>query len=87
MIVLSFKSLTYAITMQLTKKAQAWADHLAATNKFEHDPVGCGENIAQGIVDPKDATQMWYCEVDDYKKNPNKWTPIPMIGHFTQVSA
>ena len=78
-------------------KAQAWADQLAASNSFAHDYDNTylngeyiGENIAMmsgGEAGAIDATRMWYCEVDDYKKNPNVWSSDPAIGHFTQVSS
>ena len=73
--------------------AQAWADHLAATNSFDHSPdsdlngVCLGENLYTATGDESsaiDATPAWYCEVDDYKKNPNVWNPA--TGHFTQVN-
>jgi len=79
----------------LNEKAQAWADHLAASNSFAHDYDNTylneeyiGENIAMmsgGKDGAIDATRMWYCEVDDYKKKPNVWSSNPAIGHFTQV--
>merc|ERR1719264_1701649 len=79
----------------LNEKAQAWADHLAETNSFTHDYDNTylneeyiGENIAMmsgGKDGAIDATRMWYCEVDDYKKKPNVWSSNPAIGHFTQV--
>ena len=76
--------------------AQAWADTLAATNSFEHSTpfdlngVCVGENLYSSTGDESsaiDATRAWYCEVDDYKENPNVWTSNPAIGHFTQVNA
>jgi len=83
-----------SIDPDLMDKAQAWADYLAANNKFEHTQEKylngeyTGENIAMmsgGEAGAIDATSMWYCEVDDYKKNPNVWVNSPAIGHFTQV--
>ena len=88
--------LTFAVKLQLMEKAQAWADELAANNKFEHTSVKnlngecLGENIAMmsgGEAGAADATRMWYCEVDDYYGTINKWQNSPAIGHFTQVSA
>ena len=73
--------------------AQAWADTLAATNSFEHSTpfdlngVCVGENLFFSTEDESsaiDATREWYCEVDDYKRNPNVWTDA--VGHFTQVN-
>ena len=75
-------------------KAQEWADYLAATSKFEHardtylNGEYVGENIAMmsgGKARAVEATRMWYCEVDDYKKNPGVFSSN--VGHFTQVSA
>ena len=80
-------------------KAQAWADHLADTTSFTHDYDNkyvdgeyIGENIASmggtgGENGAIDATRMWYCELEDYKKNPGVWSNDPVIGHFTQVSS
>merc|ERR1712228_588767 len=82
------------IDQDLMEKAQAWADELAANNKFEHTSVKnlngecLGENIAMmsgGEAGAADATRMWYCEVDDYYDTINKWQNSPAIGHFTQV--
>merc|ERR1712241_57348 len=82
------------IDQDLMDKAQAWADELAAKNKFEHTTVKnlngecLGENIAMmsgGEAGAADATRMWYCEVDDYYGTINKWQNSPAIGHFTQV--
>merc|ERR1712066_148966 len=83
-----------SIDDDLMEKAQAWADELAAEKKFAHNPdkslgeESVGENIymsSGGEASAKDATRSWYCEVDDYKENPNKWSNDPAIGHFTQV--
>ena len=80
--------------------AQEWADHLAATNcqgdchtpsaDLNMNGVCVGENLYSSTGDESsaiDATRAWYCEVDDYKENPNVWTSNPAIGHFTQVNA
>ena len=46
----------------LAQHAQAWADHLAATNKFEHaQNTGEGENLfkSSGDASYKDAVEAW----------------------------
>jgi len=81
-----------SIDDELMISAQAWADTLAATNSFEHSTpfdlngVCVGENLFFSTEDESsaiDATREWYCEVDDYKRNPNVWTDA--VGHFTQL--
>ena len=85
----------FCLYLQLMISAQEWADHLAATNTFDHTPgsdlilngVCVGENLFFSTEDESsaiDATREWYCEVDDYKRNPNVWTDA--VGHFTQVN-
>ena len=75
--------------------AQTWAEELARTNRMAHSPKprtmygqNVGENVYGGYDDSgREASELWYCEVDDYKMNPNVWARNPDIGHFTQVSA
>jgi len=76
---------------ELENTAQKYADYLARTGVWDHSVQGTqyrgsdvGENLYEG-GDATEASKLWYCEVDDYKKNPNVWTNEPMIGHFTQL--
>jgi uncharacterized protein YkwD len=76
---------------ELTKHAQHWADYLAKTNKFQHSEcrIGkkmIGENIAMmggQELSGKDATDMWYEEIQDYNFNRPGFGGD--TGHFTQV--
>jgi Cysteine-rich secretory protein family len=77
----------------LAAGAKTWAEHLATTGKFEHDPNspnGVGENLAgfnpsKGISAPGEGQSLWV----DEKKNwhggvltPENWSPT---GHYTQM--
>lgn len=80
---------------EIAKVAQEWADHLAATGKFEHrggaTATKYGENIAQGYgnnFSAKSGMEGWYSEKTDYTPG----TPINAadphffkIGHYTQM--
>jgi uncharacterized protein YkwD len=77
----------------LAAGAQTWAEHLATTGEFAHDPNrpnGVGENLAgfnpsKGISAPGEGQSLWV----DEKKNwhggvltPENWSPT---GHYTQM--
>lgn len=69
--------------------AQVWADHLAATDTFQHDPNlnGEGENLAffNGVAgDCTNALVLWY-DNEEPKYDYNKPGFSPETGHFTQV--
>jgi pathogenesis-related protein 1 len=81
---------------KLATFAQAWADELARTGKFEHRPAEgewarrYGENIAIGFGDTFDvraAVTFWSDERESYKPG----EPIPAdlaafkAGHYTQM--
>ena len=78
---------------ELAAGAQTWAEHLATTGEFAHDPNrpnGVGENIAgfnpsKGVSAPGEGQSLWV----DEKKNwhggvltPENWSPT---GHYTQM--
>ncbi|XP_060074945.1 uncharacterized protein LOC132554644 isoform X2 [Ylistrum balloti] len=78
----------------LSEYAQKWAEHLAATNSFQHSECQhkgdrLGENIAckwsSGSADysGKDVTEYWYSEIEkhDFSSEPRTLGS----GHFTQV--
>ncbi|KAL3872137.1 hypothetical protein ACJMK2_040088 [Sinanodonta woodiana] len=78
----------------LSKYAQNWAEHLAATNSFQHsDCTHKGERIGENIAckwsssgedyTGKDATAVWYSEISkhDFTEEPRSTG----TGHFTQV--
>ena len=81
----------------LASRAQAWADHLAATGKFEHSPNATGaplegENIWSGTSEaffPEDMVKLWIAE-----KNHFVWGAFPAnsstgrvqdVSHYTQI--
>ena len=73
----------------LAASAQAWADHLAAENRFYHDPDPngtWGENLA-GVTLPLPDVPMaerqegWFSEMNNYHGQ----TDAPTAGHYTQV--
>jgi hypothetical protein len=70
--------------------AQAWADHLLATNTFEHNANrgDFGENIYfESGSDPATsatrAFQSWAAEVSDYNYDANSCAAT--CGHYTQI--
>jgi len=69
--------------------AQEWADHLAATNTFDHRPNNqFGENIwagSSGFFVPTDAVNSWGSEVADYDFATNTCATGKECGHFTQL--
>uniref|UniRef100_A0A1B6EFW3 SCP domain-containing protein n=2 Tax=Clastoptera arizonana TaxID=38151 RepID=A0A1B6EFW3_9HEMI len=87
-----FRSLHGVETLQLqddlTMESQAWADHLAETNTFEHSSSNHGENIyKEPIFFERNGTtpvKFWYDEIQFYKfgKEPDNWQKV---GHFTQL--
>ena len=77
---------------ELSSFAQAWANHLAATNcSFEHRPdqgewsTSYGENIFMGngvVYTAKDASDSWYSEIKDYTPGNADFSNT---GHYTQM--
>ena len=77
----------------LADGAQAWANHLATTGKFVHDPVhtgvSCtgpcyGENIAgffNDVSEPKGGQSLWVNEKSLYHGG----TSFSAVGHYTQM--
>ena len=71
---------------ELAAFAQEWADHLAATQTFNHRPNNkYGENIFMGSSNytPMDASLGWYSEKKYYKYG--KFKGNPKTGHYTQM--
>ena len=83
------------ISQRLNHIAQKYAEHLAATSKFEHsgnkfENENLGENlymqwISMGKVpvSGKDAAKSWYDEIDLYSFKRAKYSEE--TGHFTQM--
>ncbi|HRI20875.1 MAG TPA: CAP family protein [Panacibacter sp.] len=79
---------------QLSAFAQAWADHLAASDcAFEHRPgegewaSGYGENIfmGSGSFTVNDASESWYSEIKDYVYGALTAENFSGTGHYTQM--
>lgn len=74
---------------QLANYAQAWANQLLKSGKFEHRANSpYGENLAwaQGQqLSPEQVVRMWGEEVNDYNYETNSCKPGKMCGHYTQV--
>jgi uncharacterized protein YkwD len=83
------------VSQRLNHIAQKYADHLAATSKFEHsgnrlENEMLGENLyMQWIsfgkvpVNARDAAKSWYDEIDLYSFKRAKYSED--TGHFTQL--
>lgn len=82
---------------ELAGRAQAWADHLSATGKFEHSPNTPGrplegENIWGGTSDafmPESMVELWIAEKKDFVPGvfpANSRTGRPQdVSHYTQL--
>ena len=80
----------------LSKYAQAWADHLANSKscKMQHRPQDGkwkqihGENIFWGgsaEYNAANASEMWYSEIKDYTHGPLTNSNWFKTGHYTQM--
>jgi hypothetical protein len=80
----------------LARSAQQWADHLAATNRFEHAPENPlapqGENLwagTKGYFEPEAMVDAWVREKRFFQPGvfPNNSTTgnVEDVGHFTQI--
>lgn len=81
----------------LAAGAQTWANHLAATGQFAHDPVhtgpscrvSCyGENIAGFFTDvsePDGGQSRWVAEKSLYRGGPVDSSNLFTVGHYTQM--
>lgn len=82
---------------ELDTLSQGWADYLARTGKFEHDPKnreqGTGENLYYYMgsgysgITCENACAAWYSEIKDYdfQTHGKKSGTTNAIGHFTQM--
>ena len=77
----------------LASGAQSWAQNLATTGEFAHDPnrpSGVGENIAGfnpslGVSAPGEGQSLWVDEKKNWQGGvltPENWYPT---GHYTQM--
>ncbi|CAD6999719.1 unnamed protein product [Ceratitis capitata] len=75
------------LSNELSKYAQQWAKHLAATGRLEHRQVHTyGENLytARGMeVTAAKVVQSWYDEIRYYDFSKGSYKPG--TGHFTQI--
>lgn len=82
---------------ELARNAQAWAEHLARTGRFEHSPnlpgeAPEGENIwggTSGYYQPEDMVKLWIDERDNFVPGTfprNSSTGrIADVSHYTQL--
>ncbi|MBN2825562.1 MAG: hypothetical protein JXQ76_09575 [Campylobacterales bacterium] len=65
--------------------AQAYADYLASTGRFEHDSSGYGENLFAASYNTGylDAINSWYSEKSSYNYANNSCNGV--CGHYTQM--
>ncbi|XP_069039377.1 GLI pathogenesis-related 2 isoform X2 [Lepisosteus oculatus] len=77
------------LSRELSKTAQAWADHLLSIKTLQHSETKNGENVyyawssAPKKLTGKEAVDSWYSEIKDYDfNNPGFQSNT---GHFTQV--
>jgi hypothetical protein len=82
----------------LAAQAQAWADHLARTGRFEHSPSSpldestAGENLwtgTAGAFSPEDMVGYWIDEKADFKPGVfpavSRTGDLQAVGHYTQL--
>lgn len=80
----------------LVESAQEWADHLAATGRFEHAPENRyapeGENLwagTKGFYSPEARVDAWVREKKYFRQGlfPNNSTTghVGDVGHYTQL--
>jgi uncharacterized protein YkwD len=72
---------------RLAGYAQAWADHLLASQQFKHTPKPVyGENLFEingGAATPAQVVEAWVSEAHDYDYRGN--TCRGVCGHYTQM--
>lgn len=73
---------------QLAMAAQAWADQLLKSGKFEHSHTGYGENLFEvtgphAHVAPEEAVREWAAEASNYDYPSNRCRSV--CGHYTQI--
>ena len=81
----------------LAEAAKSWADHLAATGRFEHSPdelqaVPAGENLwmgTAGYYKPENMVGRWIAEKQHFKPgvfpDNSRTGDVQDVGHYTQV--
>lgn len=74
---------------ELARDAQAYANYLAATGKFEHSETDCGENLywysSTTEYPAESASQSWLSEINDYRHVKNWHSNFWDVGHYTQM--
>lgn len=82
---------------KLAQGAQAWADHLARTGRFEHSPNRKGQSLegeniwggTQGAFGPESMIGLWVAEKRYFKPGrfPDNSTTgrVADVSHFTQI--
>ena len=83
---------------RLARQAQAWADHLARTGRFEHSPADPfdgatpGENLwigTRGAYSPEEMVGYWIDEKSNFKPGVfpavSHTGDLQAVGHYTQL--
>lgn len=74
---------------ELASEAQAYAEHLANTGRFEHADTPDGENLywfsAVTATPAEDACESWLEEKTQYKHGKNWSSNVYDVGHYTQM--
>jgi uncharacterized protein YkwD len=74
----------------LAAGAKTWAEHLATTGEFNHDPNGGRENIAgffKGVSAPAEGQSMWVDEKVYWNGSTCTAPPGKVCGHYTNMIA
>jgi len=88
-----FSDAPLSYSLELEQDAQTYANYLAKTGKFDHDPNNLkhkyGENLyafsKNALPDYNDIVQKWYDEGKYYDLNSNHCQAGKLCGHYTQI--
>jgi uncharacterized protein YkwD len=71
----------------LASRAKVWAEHLATSGEFKHDPNmgNVGENIAGFFNSPGEGQSLWVDEKMYLKGSTCDAPPGKVCGHYTQM--
>jgi len=88
-----FSDAPLSYSLELEQDAQTYANYLANTGKFDHDPNNLkhkyGENLyafsKNAPPDYNDIVQKWYDEGKYYDLDSNRCQAGEICGHYTQI--
>ena len=76
-------------SVSLAREAEAYAEYLATSGRFEHSDTDSGENLywysAQAENPLEMASRSWCAEISDYRHGRRWHGNFPDIGHYTQM--